>query len=413
MNHFERLTATDPAIAEAIRHEETRQQHTLTLIASENHTYPEVLAANGSVLTDKYAEGYPGRRYYAGQSHYDAIERIAVDRAKAAFGAAHANVQPLSGSPMNQAVYFGLLDPGDTILAMDLTHGGHLTHGAPASHMGRIFRFVRYKTHGPTGEIDFDEVRNLALEHRPRLVLCGHSSYPRELDYAAFKRIADEVGAYTMADVSHIGGLIAGGVLRNPLDDGFDVLTTTTHKTLRGSRGGLIACTRDLAVAIDKAVFPGLQGGPHMHQVAGIAVALGIALTDEFRRYARDVLGNATALAEALVESNVALITGGTENHLLVLDVTKAFDIDGAVAQERLEAVGLVTNKQLIPDDPRPPLRPSGLRIGTPAVTTRGLGVAEIQQVADLIVRGLRATGDAAVANEVQALASRFPVPGL
>ena len=407
------LADADPAIAEAIRRETDRQAETLTLIASENHTYPEVVETNGSLLTDKYAEGYPGRRYYAGQRHYDEIERIAIDRAKACFRAEHANVQPLSGSPMNQAVYLGLLEPGDTIMAMDLSHGGHLTHGAPVSHMGRIFNFVRYRTHGPAGNLDFGEIRRLALEHRPRLLLCGHSSYPRELDYAAFRRIADEVDAIAMADVSHIGGLIAGGALANPMDHGFDVLTTTTHKTLRGPRGGLIACRQPYAQAIDKAVFPGLQGGPHMHQVAGIAVALRKATTREFRDYARQVLLNAQTLAETLQRHGVPLITGGTENHLLVLNVADFCGADGGQIQARLEDAGLITNKQLIPDDPRPPARPSGLRLGTPAVTARGMGQAEMVAIADLLVRVLKGEGISTVAAKVRSLADAYPIPSL
>ena len=372
--HNSTLSAFDPEIDGALRGEITRQASTLTLIASENHTYPEVLETNGSVLTDKYAEGYPGRRYYAGQEYYDQIESTAIERAKACFGAGHANVQPLSGSPMNQAVYFGLLEPGDTILAMDLTHGGHLTHGAPVSHMGKIFNFVRYRTNGSDGHMDIDEIRKLARAHQPKMILCGHSSYPREIDYAAFKAIADEVGAITMADVSHIGGLIAGGALANPMDAGFDVLTTTTHKTLRGPRGGLIACTKELAKKIDSAVFPGLQGGPHMHQVAGVAVALRKAMTPKFGAYAKQVITNAAMLASELAERGVPLITGGTENHLLVLDVADKFGTDGDAMQKSLENVGLVTNKQLIPDDPRPPMRPSGIRLGNAGRNDPGHG---------------------------------------
>ncbi len=411
--HSSTLNSFDPDIDRAIRGETARQASTLTLIASENHTYPEVLETNGSVLTDKYAEGYPGRRYYAGQMFYDEIETIAIERAKKCFRAEHANVQPLSGSPMNQAVYFGLLSPGDTILAMDLTHGGHLTHGAPVSHMGKIFNFVRYRTNGVSGDIDFDDVRSLARQHRPKLVLCGQSSYPKELDYAAFKAVADDVGALTMADVSHIGGLIAGRALENPLDAGFDVLTTTTHKTLRGPRGGLIACKSGLAKKIDSAVFPGLQGGPHMHQVAGIAVALKKAMTDEFRTYAKQVVDNAVALGQELANRDVPLVTGGTQNHLLVLDIADRFGMDGDEAQKRLEVVGLVTNKQLIPDDPRPPMRPSGVRLGTPAVTTRGMRGGDMATIADLIVTVLTGGDMDEVAQEVSALATRFPVPGL
>ncbi len=405
-----KLAELDPEIANALDGESRRQESTLTLIASENHTYREVLETSGSVLTDKYAEGYPSRRYYAGQRFYDEIETLAIERARKCFRAEHANVQPLSGSPMNQAVYFGLLEPGDTILAMDLTHGGHLTHGAPASHMGRIFNFVRYRTRGNRGDIDFDEVRKLAHQESPKMVLCGHSSYPRELDYAAFKRIADEIGAITVADVSHIGGLIAGNALENPLDHGFDLLTTTTHKTLRGPRGGLIACKNEFAQKIDKSVFPGLQGGPHMHQVAGIAVAIRKADTPEFRRYSEQVLLNARVLAESLKAHGVPLITGGTENHLLVLDVAQYVGADGATIQDRLEAAGLICNKQLIPDDSRPAGRPSGVRLGTPAVTTRGMREPEMRRIAALVCRVLDNQAPQAVSQEVVDLARRFPV---
>ena len=410
------LAQFDPEIADAIRGEERRQSETLDLIASENHTHPEVLAAAGTVLTDKYAEGYPGRRYYAGQQYYDLIERTAIARARAIFRAEHANVQPLSGSPMNQAVYFGLLSPGDTILAMDLSHGGHLTHGSPLSHMGKIFRFVRYKTVGVRGEIDVHALRSLALEHRPRLLLCGHSSYPREIDYAAFQRIAAEVGAISMADVSHIGGLIAGGALRNPLDDGFDVMTTTTHKTLRGPRGGLILCRAQYAKAIDQSVFPGLQGGPHMQSVAGIAIALKKATTPAFAAYCVQVLRNAQALATALLTRKAHLIAGGTENHLMVLDVKRTYGLSGADAQMRLESAGIVCNKQVIPDDPAPPMKGSGIRLGTPAATARGMREADMDRVAGWIDQVLRSPEPARwadVAAEVKAFCAGFPVPSL
>jgi glycine hydroxymethyltransferase len=411
------LSAFDPDIAAAIYAEENRQRDTLDLIASENHTHPEVLITNASVLTDKYAEGYPGRRYYGGQQYYDRIETIAIERAKAIFRAEHANVQPLSGSPMNQAVYFGLLQPGDTILAMDLSHGGHLTHGSPLSHMAKIFRFARYKTTGPRGDIDFGALRVQALECRPKMILCGHSSYPRELDYSAFKRVADEVGAITMADVSHLGGLIAANVLRNPLDDGFDVLTTTTHKTLRGPRGGLILCRAHYGGSIDKSVFPGLQGGPHMHAIAGIAVALKKAATPAFQLNCRQVVANARALARALTGAGTELVTGGTDNHLLVIDVMKSYGINGAEAQERLERVGIVSNKQVIPDDALAPMRPSGIRLGTPAATTRGMKEAEMLQIANWIDTALRGSAPPAdirgIAAEVAALCARFPPPTL
>jgi glycine hydroxymethyltransferase len=407
----------DPEIARAIIAEECRQTDTLDLIASENYTHPEVLATNASVLTDKYAEGYPGRRYYAGQQYYDTIERLAIERAKTVFRAEHANVQPLSGSPMNQAVYFGLLKPGETILAMDLSHGGHLTHGSPLSHMGKIFRFVRYKTSGVNGDIDMDAVRALALENRPKLILCGHSSYPREIDYVAFKHIAEDIGALTMGDVSHLGGLIAGGVLRNPLDEGFDVMTTTTHKTLRGPRGGLILCRTVHAKAIDQSVFPGLQGGPHMHTVAGIAVALKKAATPEFGTYCKQVLANARVLARELLHLGATLITGGTENHLMVVDVMKSYGMTGAEAQGRLEAAGIVCNKQVIPDDPLPPMRASGIRLGTPAATTRGMKEPEMKRAAIWIDRVLRAPMEladtGAVLSDVQNFSRAYPVPTL
>lgn len=410
------LRAFDPVIARAIENEERRQSTTVNLIASENYTHPEVLAASASVLTDKYAEGYPGKRYYAGQRYYDEIENLAIARAKEVFRAEHANVQPLSGSPMNQAVYFGLLEPGDTILAMDLSHGGHLTHGDPVSHIGKTFRFERYRTCNERGDIDFDALLSQARACKPRMILCGHSSYPRELDYGAFKRVADDVGALTMADVSHVGGLIAGGALRNPVDDGFDVVTLTTHKTLRGPRGGLILCRKEHAVAIDKSVFPGLQGGPHMHSVAGVAIALKKAQSTEFQHYARQVLVNAQALASAMLAKGVTLVTGGTDNHLLVANVKATYDLDGDVAQRRLESAGLVTNKQVIPDDTLRPMRPSGIRLGSPACTARGMTAAVMAQIAEWIDQAVRTDSEtvhAAVAREVADLCKRYPIPTL
>ncbi len=329
-DHRAALSTNDPEVFAAVVGEEQRQSDGLELVPSESYTYPEVLAALGSVFTNKYSEGYPGRRYYGGQAFTDVVERLAVERACAVFRAEHANVQPLSGSPMNQAVYLGMLAPGDVILGMDLSHGGHLTHGTPVSHMGKLFHFVRYKTRTDRGgAIDFDEVRELALETRPKLLLCGHSSYPRELDYGRFKAIADEVGALTMADVSHLGGLIAAGVLANPVDAGFDFVTTTTHKSLRGPRSGLILCRRQFAKAIDASVFPGLPGGPHMNVVAGVAIALRKATTPEFREYASACLRNARAMSDVFSERGVALVTGGTDNHLMVLDVVKSFGLDG------------------------------------------------------------------------------------
>lgn len=416
--NWEMLKENDHLVFEAIRGEEEREKKGIELIPSENYTYPEVFAANGSVFTNKYAEGYPGKRYYGGQDYTNQIEKLAIERAKAVFRCEHANVQALSGSPMNQAVYLAFLKPGDTVLGMDLSHGGHLTHGAPVSHMGKIFNFVRYKTDPEAnGRIDFDELMRTAQETRPKIVLCGYTSYPRDYNYADFKRVADAVGAITMADVSHIGGLIAGDAMRNPFDDGFDIVTTTTHKSLRGPRGGLILCKQQYAADIDKSVFPGLQGGPHMHTIAGIAVALGKAMEPEFKIYAAQILKNAKALAEELMSQGVKLITNGTDNHMMVIHTVTSFGIDGKVAEQVLDRIAITTNKQIIPDDPNPPLRPSGIRLGTPAATTRGMKEAEMRRIAGWIVRALRAHQDEAVLaglrGEVEAFCSQYPVPGI
>ncbi|MCC8957115.1 serine hydroxymethyltransferase [Bradyrhizobium sp. Pear77] len=414
---YNELFINDQEIAAALTGEERRQQDGVELIPSENYTYPEVLELLGSVFTNKYSEGYPGRRYYGGQQYTDSIENLARQRACSLFRAEHANVQPLSGSPMNQAVYLGLLNPGDTILAMDLSHGGHLTHGAPVSHMGRLFNFVRYKTAPSNGAIDFDQLRAIAREARPKMVLCGYSSYPRDLDYAAFKSIADEVGALTMADVSHYGGLVAANVMGNPLDAGFDIMTTTSHKTLRGPRGGIILCRKENAGRIDASVFPGLQGGPHMNVVAGIAVTLKKAATSDFQVYARQVLHNAKVLAGALMERGMKLVTDGTDNHMMVVDTVASVGSDGRAAEDVLDAIAIATNKQVIPDDPRPPLRPSGIRLGTPAATTRGMGDPEMRRIAEFIAGALQANGDDAVVARIRSecieMCRAFPVPGV
>jgi glycine hydroxymethyltransferase len=412
------LKSFDPDIEHAIAGEERRQLDGVEMIPSENYTYPEVLAALGSVLTNKYSEGYPGRRYYGGQEYTDAVENIARDRACALFRAEHANVQPLSGSPMNQACYFAFLNPGDTVLAMDLSHGGHLTHGAPVSHMGKVFNFVRYKTFPQQGgAIDFAALMDVAKATRPKIVLCGYSSYPRDYDYASFKAVADEVGALTMADISHIGGLVAAGVMRNPFDSGFDVVTTTTHKSLRGPRGGVILTKAAHAKKIDSSVFPGLQGGPHMNVIAGAAITFKKAAEPEFVAYAQATLRNAKALAAALLAEGVTLVTGGTDNHLLVIDTAASFGLDGQAAEVALDAIGLATNKQIIPDDARPPLRPSGLRLGTPACTTRGMNEDDMARIAQWIVRTLRRPEDAsaieATRAEVKAMCRAYPVPGI
>jgi glycine hydroxymethyltransferase len=409
--------ASDPQVFEAIAGEEIRQQQAINLIPSENYTYPEVLAALGSVLTNKYCEGYPGRRYYAGQEFSDRLENLARERACRLFRAEHANVQPLSGSPMNQAVYLAFMKPKDTILGMDLSHGGHLTHGAPVSHMGQLFNFVRYKTEpGRAGAIDFEELRRIAQETRPKIVLCGYTSYPREYDYSAFRSIATEVGALAMADISHVAGMIAADVLPNPLDAGFDIVTTTTHKSLRGPRGGMILCRKELAKQIDSSVFPGLQGGPHMNSIAAAAITFRKAEESSFKSYARQILKNARALGEGLSAAGAALVTGGTSNHMLVADTIASYGLDGKRAEQTLERIGIATNKQVIPDDPNPPLRPSGIRLGTPACTTRGMTETDMHQIASWIAEALANPGDEVrlerIAGEVSNLSAKFSIPG-
>ncbi len=411
------LAAGDEQLYAALLGEEKRQAEGIELIPSENYTYPEVLALLGSVFTNKYAEGYPGRRYYGGQQFTDEIERLARDRAKELFRCEHVNVQPLSGAPMNAAVYLAMLEPGDTVMGMDLSHGGHLTHGAPVSHTGRLFRWVRYTTDPENeGRIDFDALRDAALEYRPKMIVCGYSSYPRDYDYGPFKSIADEIDALTLADVSHIGGLIAGGVLSNPVDAGFDFVTTTTHKSLRGPRGGMILCRRKFRKAIDQSVFPGLQGGPHMNQVAATAAALGKALQPEFREYCRQVLANAQALASALVAGGASLVTGGTANHMMVMDCVRTLGIDGREAEATLDEIGITCNKQVIPDDPNPPLRPSGIRLGTPAATTRGMGESEMHTLGNWVLEALRHRNGPdrllGLKRAVCELCEAYPVPG-
>jgi glycine hydroxymethyltransferase len=416
-SNLEYLAQNDPDVYNALKGEEQRQQSGIELIPSENYTFPEVLAALGSVFTNKYSEGYPGRRYYGGQEFTDQIETLARDRAKQVFRCEHANVQPLSGSAMNQAVYLGLLDPGDTILAMDLSHGGHLTHGAPVSHMGKLFNFVRYVTDPVDGAIDFDRVREDAIKNQPKLILAGYTSYPRDLEYEKFKQIADEVGAITMTDASHFGGLVAGGSMKNPFDYGFDIVTTTTHKSLRGPRGGMVLCKKEFAKKIDKSVFPGLQGGPHMNAIAAIAVTLLKAQSDEFKQYAQQVLDNSKALAQGLIDRQASLITGGTDNHMMVMDTSVSYGLDGRVAEEALDKASITTNKQIIPDDPNPPLRPSGIRIGTPAATSRGMVESDMERLAEWIVACLTNADDSRkldeVRGEVEAFCSKFPVPGV
>jgi glycine hydroxymethyltransferase len=417
-SNWEALEQNDPEVFQAILGEEQRERKGIELIPSENYTYPEVLAANGSIFTNKYSEGYPGKRYYGGQEFTDKIESLAIERAKKVFRCEHVNVQALSGSPMNQAVYLAFLKPGDTILGMDLSHGGHLTHGAPVSHMGKLFNFVRYKTDPEnSGRIDFDLLMKTAMETKPKIVLCGYTSYPRDYNYEDFKRVADKVGAITMADISHIGGLIAGGVMKNPFDSGFDIVTTTTHKSLRGPRGALIMCRSEYANAIDKSVFPGLQGGPHMQTIAAIAVTLGKALSPQFKEYAAQILKNSRVLAETLMKNRVKLITNGTDNHMMVIDTVKSFGIDGKEAEWLLDRISITTNKQIIPDDTNPPLKPSGIRLGTPAATTRGMKEPEMVQIGNWISRLLKNARDEELIRnmkqEIEEFCMKFPVPGL
>ena len=396
----------DTQIAALIEAEKQRQKDVIELIPSENYVSEQVLAALGSVLTNKYSEGYPGRRYYGGQVNTDQIEQLAIDRAKQLFGADHANVQPHSGAQANEAVYYAWLEPGDTILAMALDHGGHLTHGAPVTRSAHLYNFIRYGMKDTeTGEIDYDELRALALKHKPKLIMAGFSAYPRELDYEKFAAIGNEVGALLVADMAHIAGLIVGGVAKNPFDYGFHVITSTTHKTLRGPRGGLILSKgvvgnplkapektiENIPTLIDRAVFPGTQGGPHMHAIAAKAVAFHEALQPEFKEYAAQIIKNAAVLADELKKGGLKLISGGTSNHLILADVYGSFGIDGKEAQERLERAGMTANANSIPNDTLPPYRPSGLRLGTPAMTTKGATEADMVEIAAKIISQLSA----------------------
>ena len=405
----------DPEVYEALKWEEKRLKEWINLIPSENYTYPEVLEMLGTVFNDKYSEWYPGRRYYGWNEFTDKVETLAIERAKKIFRAEHANVQPLSGSPMNQAVYLALLEPGDTVLAMDLSHGWHLTHGAPVSHMGKIFNFIRYKTNPENGwKIDFEELMELAKKVKPKLVLCGYTSYPRDYDYRDFKKIADEVWALTMADVSHIWGLIAAGVMANPLDYWFDVITTTTHKTLRWPRWGMILCKKEHASKINKSVFPGLQWWPHMHTIASLAAALNRALKPEFKIRGQQVLDNSKSLAAKLMELGAKLITDWTDNHMIVLNTVESFGIDGTIAEETLEKVWISVNKQIIPDDPNPPLRPSGIRLGTPAITSRWLKEKQAELIWEIIYEALNNYQDeeklANLKEKIKKLWAEFPL---
>ena len=419
MPTYDSLKEQDPDIYDAVAGEMQRQVEGVELIPSENYISAAVMETMGSVFNNKYSEGYPGRRYYGGQTFADRVESIAIERAKKLFDAGHANVQPHAGAPANVATYFALLEPGDTVLGMDLSHGGHLTHGHPVTYITRIFNFVRYKMKDPaTGEIDYDEMREVALREKPKMILAGFSAYPRELNYAKMKAIAEEVGAYAVADMAHIAGLIAGRAVRSPFEDGFDVILSTTHKSLRGPRGGLILC-REAALGkkIDKSVFPGFQGGPIMQMVAAKAVAFKEAARPEFREYARQIVTNAKRMATQFSASGAKLVTGGTDNHLLLIDCVSSWNLSGGEAEELFDRIGITMNKNVIADDPRKPLDPSGIRMGTPAVTTRGMKEAEMDKLVAFMLEAVAKRDDeaalTALHDEVKTFCKKFPVPGI
>ncbi|HMS31619.1 MAG TPA: serine hydroxymethyltransferase [Candidatus Saccharibacteria bacterium] len=424
------MTLQDDDLQRLIDAEEKRQREGLELIPSENYVSRDVLTALGSVFTNKYAEGYPGKRYYGGQEFTDQVEQIAIDRAKQLFGADHANVQPHSGAPANMAVYHAWLQPGDTVLGMRLDHGGHLTHGHPVTAAGKIFNFVRYGIKDlETGEIDYDELREMALKHKPKIILAGFSAYPRELDYRKFADIAKEVNAMAMADIAHIAGLIAGGAAKNPFDYGFHLMTSTTHKTLRGPRGGMILTKgtvsnplkapeqnlENLPTIIDRSVFPGYQGGPHMNNTLAKAVSFGEALKPEFKTYAQQVVKNAKVLADELMKRGFKLVTNGTDNHLILVDIQTSFGIDGGVAEKVLDRIGLTLNKNAIPNDTAPPFKPSGIRLGTPAITTRGMKEGDMERVAEWMHQAVVNREDTtkldSLHKEVVTFCQDFPLP--
>ncbi|ASS73845.1 serine hydroxymethyltransferase [Tumebacillus algifaecis] len=406
------LRLVDSEVAEALELELGRQRSKIELIASENFVSRAVMETMGTVLTNKYAEGYPGKRYYGGCEHVDIVENLARDRAKELFGAEHANVQPHSGAQANTAVYFAFLKPGDTVLGMNLSHGGHLTHGSPVNISGQYYNFVPYGVEEETSMINYDTVRELAVEHKPKMIVAGASAYPRSIDFQKLREIADEVGAYLMVDMAHIAGLVATGHHSSPVPYA-DFVTSTTHKTLRGPRGGLILCKEQYAKAIDKAIFPGIQGGPLMHVIASKAVAFGEALRPEFKGYIQQVVDNASALAQALIERGLNIVSGGTDNHLLLIDV-RNLGLTGKEAEHLLDEIGVTTNKNTIPFDPASPFVTSGVRIGTPAVTSRGFGKAEMVEIAEIIALTLKHKDDQTKINEaigkVKALCDKFPM---
>lgn len=414
---FPFIEREDPEVYAALVGEDKREAEGLELIPSENYVSRAVKEAMASSLTNKYAEGYPSKRYYGGQEFTDAVETLAIERAKKLFGAKYANVQPLGGANANIAMYFALLQPGDTVLGMDLSHGGHLTHGHPVTYLTKIFNFQRYKMKNvETGEIDYAEMRKVAKKIKPKIILAGFSAYPRELDYKKFVSIAREVGAVSVMDIAHIAGLIAGKAAKNPFDYGFDIMTTTTHKTLRGPRGGMILVreSEELAKKIDKAVFPGFQGGPHMHQIAAKAVAFAEALRPSFKKYAKQIILNTKAMEKVFKKHKARMLTGGSDNHLILLDVWTSFGISGGEAEKLLDRAGITLNKNAIADDTRKPMDPSGIRFGTPAMTTRGLKTKEVARVAEIMIEVLTKRDDATVRRakrEVKALALAHPIP--
>jgi len=414
--HSKSLLETDPEIAAALNAEADRQRNCLELIASENFCSPAVMHAMGSVMTNKYAEGYPGKRYYGGCDKVDIAELLAIARAKALFGAEHANVQPHSGSTANMAAYFAVLEPGDTILGMNLSHGGHLTHGSPVNFSGKWFNIVAYGVNRETERIDMEEVARLAREHKPKLILMGASAYPREIDFAAFRPIADEVGAFLMADIAHIAGLVAARIHPDPIPP-CDIVSSTTHKTLRGPRSGIILCKEAHAKAVDRAVFPMMQGGPLMHVIAAKAVAFKEAAQPDFADYQKRIVKNAQALADGLTRRGIKLLSGGTDNHLMVVNL-RSTPVSGRQLEQALDRVGITTSRSTVPFDERKPFDPSGVRLGTPAMTTRGMGTAEMDRIADIIARVIEKIDDESVAREarkqVEQLCAAFPLyPGL
>jgi glycine hydroxymethyltransferase len=414
--NYSAIQKEDPQVYEIIKREEARQKEGIELIASENYVSPAVLTAMGSILTNKYSEGYPGKRYYGGNEIIDQVETLAIERAKELFGAEHVNVQPLSGSPANLAVYMALLNPGDKVLGFSLDQGGHLSHGHPLNFSGKLYTIIPYFVNKETEIIDMDEVETIAMREKPKMILAGFSAYSRSMDWARFRAIADKCGAYLFADIAHIAGLIAGKQLENPIPF-CDVVSTTTHKTLRGPRGAMIMCKEQFASAIDKAVFPGVQGGPHDHINAAKAIAYGEALKPEFAEYSKNVIANARALARALQEKGYRIISGGTDNHLMLVDVFGSKNITGKEAEKALEKVGISINKNMIPFDPRKPLDPSGVRLGTPALTTRGCGVDDMKTVAELIDETLAHREEEAalsvIHQKVKTFSLKFPVPGI